>query len=606
MVAAALFPDFLQRFLPLRQPSFDRARALESAFEAAMKELKVNGTPAFEESFLAHWNAADSTPALLMNATDAGSGRRVVIAPFEISTGAAAAGRTGSLMQFPFGQPLYRSSLPNEKTPVLDIRLSTAVGISARFPWLTPAATIPISDIPPSKFPKMRLVDGGYIDNSGVDTALDLIQSLIDRMEPVRDPSNTGARESGVGKTPFGTVRFSLIVLSGGDFPVRSSFAFGETLEPIRAFLSTRESRAYVAIERANRVFQPRLLTTIDFGGTAIEVRSDAVKTTDLVSRFYDLPLGWRLSKNTRDLIALQSGQYWDCDANAAFEQTVAGWPATDCIQLLIHHELNHSVTSAGEEIAITTFARRIFNKNPQPRLDHQAVIRCYRNKAIRYMTVAQSRNLDALLKVWDENKQWDQDLWLAYLLGTVAVETGDFRFRSEQVPGNAAMLSRLYPKVFPTAESAEPFVGKPEELMNRIYGPEGLGPSLGNTEPGDGWRYRGRGMIEATGRYNYRRYGKTIGIDLERWPDLMYVPEVGARVATIPFFYGARNFERFREAFRGAQPDWELLRRLVNGSTGALEQVRGKTMVFADCIAQAKALVSSVAPAGSFVCGRC
>ena len=54
-----------------------------------------------------------------MNATDAGSGRRVLIAPFEISTGAAAAGRTGSLLHFPFGQPIHPPSSPIEKTPAL-------------------------------------------------------------------------------------------------------------------------------------------------------------------------------------------------------------------------------------------------------------------------------------------------------------------------------------------------------------------------------------------------------------------------------------------------------------------------------------------------------
>jgi predicted chitinase len=408
-------------------------------------------------------------------------------------------------------------------------------------------------------------------------------------MESVRDPADSGRGVSGVGKTPFGAVRFSLIVLTGGDFPVRTSFALGETLEPIRTFLSTRESRAYVAMERANRMLQPQLLAKSDFGSTAIEVRGDTVKTTSLVNRFYDLPLGWRLSNSTRDLIARQSGRYWDCDPNEAFEQTVSGWPATDCIQVLVHHELNRSLKSAGEEAALVAAARRVFNKKSKPRLDHQALIRCYRKKAIPNMTVAQSRNLDALLRVWDENANWDQDLWLAYILGTVAHETGDFHFQSEQLPRTAGALSRLYPRIFPTAESAEPFVGKPEELMNRIYGPEGRGRALGNTEPGDGWRYRGRGMIEATGRYNYKKYGEMIGIDLEKWPDLMFVPEVGARVSTIPFFFPPQNFERFKNAFSGGTPDWTRLRRLVNGGTQGLDQVRAKTMIFSDCIAEAK-----------------
>ncbi len=50
----------------------------------------------------------------------------------------------------------------------------------------------------------------------------------------------------------------------------------------------------------------------------------------------------------------------------------------------------------------------------------------------------------------------------------------------------------------------------------------------LGNTEPGDGRRYKGRGPIQVTGRANYRRYGRKIGIDLERRPDLASAPSIG------------------------------------------------------------------------------
>ncbi len=556
LVAATLFPDFLQRFLILPQSSFDRARALERAFELTMEELKVDGKPAFEQSFLAHWNPAGATPALLMNATDAGSGRRVLIAPFEISTGAAAVGRTGSLLHFPFGQPVHPPSSPIDKTPALDIRLSSAVGISARFPWMTPAATIPVADIPPSKLPKMRLVDGGYLDNSGVDTALDLIQSLADGMESIRDPADTGRRISGVGKTPFGTVRFSLIVLSGGDFPVRSSFALGETLEPIRTFLSTRESRAYVAIERANRTLQPMQLAKQQFGDKSITVQGNTVKTTSLVSRFYDLPLGWRLSDRTRQVIAWQSGRFWDCDPNEKFEPSVTGWPATDCIQLLIHHELSKSLGAGGEEAAYVAYARGIFNGKTKPRLNHQALIRCYRDKALKTMTVVQSRNLDALLSVWDENEQWEDDFWLAYVLGTIAHETANFRAKVERTT---------------------------EAQANQRYGGR-----MGNTEPGDGWRYRGRGMIQLTGRTNFRNTGKTLGIDLEAIPKLMEVPEVSARGA-VSFFFGGVNQARVRNAMKENPPNWTALRRIVNGGTQGLQDVRAKTEIFQACIAQAK-----------------
>src|SRR5688500_1239834 len=56
----------------------------------------------------------------------------------------------------------------------------------------------------------------------------------------------------------------------------------------------------------------------------------------------------------------------------------------------------------------------------------------------------------------------------------------------------------------------------------------------LGNTQPGDGKRYKGRGPIQLTGRANYRRYGQLLGLDLEGNPQQASTPQVGFRIAAL------------------------------------------------------------------------
>jgi predicted chitinase len=61
---------------------------------------------------------------------------------------------------------------------------------------------------------------------------------------------------------------------------------------------------------------------------------------------------------------------------------------------------------------------------------------------------------------------------------------------------------------------------------------PSSLAKSLCNVEPGDGKRYRGRGLIWITGRENYLKFGQAVNIDLVKYPELAASPDVAARTA--------------------------------------------------------------------------
>jgi conflict system STAND superfamily ATPase len=86
----------------------------------------------------------------------------------------------------------------------------------------------------------------------------------------------------------------------------------------------------------------------------------------------------------------------------------------------------------------------------------------------------------------------------------------------------------------------------------------------LGNTQPGDGARYRGRGYLQLTGRASYRAYGNALNVPLEDNPDLALRPDVAARV--LAFFFKQRNLQSLADA-----GDWQGVLRAVNGSLNGL-----------------------------------
>lgn len=92
------------------------------------------------------------------------------------------------------------------------------------------------------------------------------------------------------------------------------------------------------------------------------------------------------------------------------------------------------------------------------------------------------------------------------------------------------------------------------------------VGKVLGNTQPGDGYRYRGRGFIQLTGRYNYRHFGQIVGTDLEAYPERALEPVTAAKV--LAAYFKERGVDRAAE--RG---DWTEVRRLVQGGTDQLSR---------------------------------
>jgi predicted chitinase len=91
---------------------------------------------------------------------------------------------------------------------------------------------------------------------------------------------------------------------------------------------------------------------------------------------------------------------------------------------------------------------------------------------------------------------------------------------------------------------------------------------SLGNTQPGDGARFRGRGFVQITGRENYTNAGKAVGVNLLSDPDKANEPETSAKI--LAWFFKTRE-ARIRAAI--TKGDLEGMRKAVNGGVNGLER---------------------------------
>lgn len=102
-------------------------------------------------------------------------------------------------------------------------------------------------------------------------------------------------------------------------------------------------------------------------------------------------------------------------------------------------------------------------------------------------------------------------------------------------------------------------------EFFNRVYGGEWGKRNLGNIEVNDGYRFRGRGDFQLTGRANFERMGKRIGVDLVSNPDLANDPEVSAKIAVA----------YITDRYKGG--GWEAMKRAVGHAVGSSETVKDR-----------------------------
>ena len=267
-------------------PIFSRARALEEGFEWAWRREAERhdgwAQNLFARSFYDLWPSFEqgATPALLLNTTEVSTGQRMVITNL-----------------FP-DNPLYSDGqLRTERdthnittlaklAPALDLRLSTAVALSARFPFITPAGSI--TSAVEGRTTKRRFVDGGYYDNSGAATMADVLLSMHAVGHEDTEESQHEHHK------PYKLIWIHIgFIDRSADRPGGSLHTWkglGELLSPLRALLNTRSGRTGSSVRDLR-------LTTAQLK----EHRGE----TESIEFVLDLdasgpPLGWLLSAASR------------------------------------------------------------------------------------------------------------------------------------------------------------------------------------------------------------------------------------------------------------------------------------------------------------------
>jgi len=189
-----------------------------------------------------------------------------------------------------------------------------------------------------------------------------------------------------------------------------------------------------------------------------------------------------------------------------------------------------------------------------------------------KLITTLPKQVIDELPSVIDTFKITSPQV-LAHFLAQCAHESGNFRYTRENLNYSADALLKTFPKYF-SKDTAQTVERKPELIANMVYSNR-IGN--GDKQSGDGWKYRGRGYIQLTGKNNYVAFGKYISVDLLNNPDL---------VATkYPLLSAAWYFEIKRLWELSNNDDLEntvkILTFRINGGFNGLSDRIAKTKTF-------------------------
>jgi putative chitinase len=155
----------------------------------------------------------------------------------------------------------------------------------------------------------------------------------------------------------------------------------------------------------------------------------------------------------------------------------------------------------------------------------------------------------------------------VAHFLSQCAHESAGFKRLEENLNYSAKALRAVFGRYFgePPKRDADEYHRKPEMIANYVYMDEFRKYKMGNVEEGDGWRFRGRGLKQLTGRENYTRFGETVGMTAEEAAE--YVATPAGAIESACWFWDANNLNEIADT-----DDVVKMTKKINGGNIGLE----------------------------------
>jgi putative chitinase len=159
--------------------------------------------------------------------------------------------------------------------------------------------------------------------------------------------------------------------------------------------------------------------------------------------------------------------------------------------------------------------------------------------------------------------------LRLAHFLAQCGHESGGFKVTQENLNYSAKGLMGIFKKYFPTQQLAEAYQRQPQKIANKVYASR---MDNGNEASGDGYKFRGRGYIQLTGRANYTAFGKAINEDIANNPDV-----VSGKYALLSaaWFWSKNGLNTLADGGASDQVVTSITKRVNGGTIGLPDRIK-------------------------------